>query len=217
MDVVSNYAASGPRNPSNEGLRPTFHLLQVSPALSYGSAEDMQLGLQLFSSVTPHGNARVDGGRLEFLILPIRPHDEGDGLFAGTLIEFGKLPTTLSRNKLDAELKGILGYRSGNWMFAANPEIGFKVSGNGSSQPDLSIRAKAAYRVDPKYSVGVEHYGDLGQLRHIGALNRQSQQTFAVVDFNAKDMDFNIGLGRGWNDFSERWVLKTVVSFPFGK
>ena len=66
------------------------------------------------------------------------------------------------------------------------------------------------------YSIGVEHYSELGQIRHIGPLNQQSQQTFAVVDFKRKGKDFNFGIGRGWNDFSERWVIKGIVSFPFG-
>ena len=216
--VVSNYTASGPRNPSAEGLRPSLHLLQVSPALSYGATRNFQLGLQLFSSVTSHGEARVDGARLELLTLAIRPDDDDDdGPFLGSLIDIGKLPATLSRNSLDAEIKAILGYRLGRWTLATNPEIGFKVSGRGPSQPDLAFKAKAAYRIDQNYSIGIEHYGELGQLRHIGPLNQNSQQTFAVVDFKTREFDFNIGIGRGWNDFSERWVLKTVVSFPLGK
>lgn len=216
--VVSNYTASAARFPSDEGLRPSLHVLQISPALSYGVTKDFQLGLQLFSSVTPHGDTRVDGARLELLTLPIRPDDEDDdGLFLGSLIDVGKLPATLSRNNLDAEIKAILGYRLGRWTFATNPEIGFKVSGRGSSQPELAFKLKAAYRIEPKYSIGIEHYGELGQIRHIGPLNQKSQQTFAVVDLRVKDYDINIGIGRGWNDFSERWVLKTVVSFPLGK
>jgi hypothetical protein len=216
-DIISNYATSGPRKPSEEGLRPTFHLLQVSPDFSYGVTKNTQVDLQLFSSVGLHGDSRIDGGRIELLTVPIRPDDEGDdGLFLGGLFEVGHLPPTLSRNNLDAEVKGILGYRTDRWTFATNPEIGFKVSGNGSSQPDFSIKFKVAYRVDPSYSVGIEQYSELGQLRHFGPLNQLSQQPFAVVDFKSKGYDFNVGLGRGWNDFSERWVLKAIVSFPFG-
>jgi len=218
VDVISSYTASGPRKPSGEGLRPAFHLLQLSPDFSYGVTQNSQVDLQLFSSAGLGGEARVDGGRVEYLTVPIRPEDEDhDGLFLGGLFEVGHLPATLSKNNLDAEIKLLLGYRIGPWTFATNPEIGFKVSGNGSSQPELSVKLKAAYRVDQRYSIGIEHYGDLGPLRHVGPLNRQSQQTFAVVDFKAKEMDFNIGIGRGWNDFSERWVVKTFVSFPLGK
>jgi hypothetical protein len=191
----------------------------VSPDFSYGIGKNTQVDLQLFSSVGLHGEARVDGGRVEVLTIPIRPADDDDvGPFLGALFEIGHLPATLSTNNLDAEIKLLLGYRTGRWVFAANPEIGFKVSGSGSgAQPDLSNKIKIAYRAGETYSIGIEHYSELGQLRHIGPLNQQSQQTFAVVDFKRKGKDFNLGIGRGWNDFSERWVIKGIVSFPFGE
>ena len=217
VDVISNYTASGLRKPSTGGLSSSFHLLQLNPDISYGITSNSQIGLQLFSSISLGGNVRVDGSRIEFLTVPFRPADEdGDGLFLGALFEMGHLPRTLSRNNLDAEIFLILGYRIGRWTFATNPEINFKVSGNGSSGTGLAAKFKAAYRTDNGYSIGMEHYGDLGQFHHIGPLNRQSQQTFAVVDFKAKEMGVNLGVGRGWNDYSERWVFKAVVSFPFG-
>jgi len=218
FDAISNYTASGPRQPSEDGLRPSFHVLQLSPSLSYGITANTQVGLQLFSSLGPDGGARVDGARVELLSIPIRPDDEDDdGLFLGYLVEAGHLPATLSSNRLDAEIKMIVGYRMGRWTFASNPEIGVKVAGDGDAQPEFAVKFKVAYRVDPGYSIGVEHYGDLGRYHHLGPLNQQSQQSFAVVDFRAAGFDLNLGIGRGWNDFSERWVLKGVLSFPIGQ
>jgi len=217
LDVIANYTASGPRWPSDEGLRPSAHLLQISPDLSYGITSNTQIGLQLFASISSGGDGRIDGGRIELLSMLLRPDDDDDdGLFLGGLFEAGHLPSTLSSNDLDAEMKMILGYRTGRWLFATNPEVGFKLSGKGSSSPDFAIKFKAAYRMAQGYSLGLEHYGDLGQSHNFGTLNQQSQQTFAVVDFKARGMEFNIGIGRGWNDESERWVLKSVLSFPFG-
>ena len=217
VDVITNYTASGPRVPNTEGLRPTVHLLQISPDFSYGLTSSSQVGLQLFSSLSPHGDSSVNGGRIEYLTVPIRPDDDDDGPFLGGLFEVGHLPPTLSKNDLDGEIKVLMGYRGGRWILAANPEIGFKVTGSGSSKPDLGIKFKAAYRVEDSYSVGIEHYGDMGRIGHIGPLDQQSQQTFAVVDFKARGLDFNVGIGRGWTDFSERWVVKAIVSFPFGE
>ena len=218
FDVISNYTVAGPRKPPDEELRSGVHLLQVSPAISYGLTAHTQIGVQLFSSVGLHGDARVDGGRFEVLSVPIRPDDDDDdGFFLGGLLELGHLPRTLSENNIDAELKMIIGYRIGRWTFASNPEIDFKVAGNGFTQPELAAKFKLAYRLDQRYSVGLEHYGDIGRLHHIGPLSEQSQQTFAVLDYKGKEMELNLGIGRGWNDFSERWVLKTAVSFPFGK
>lgn len=218
FDMISNYAISGPRVPSDEGLRPTRHLLQLSPNISYGVTKNTQVGLQLFSSVGLDGQARIDGGRVELLTIPIRPPDnDDDGYWLGALFEVGHLPATLSTNHLDSEIKILFGARKGRWTIGASPEFGFKVSGSGSgSQPEIEMKLKIAYRLDSGYSIGIEQYSDLGTTRKIGPLNQQSQQTFAVVDFKRKDWDFNIGVGRGWNDFSEKWVVKTIIGFSFG-
>jgi hypothetical protein len=216
-EVITNYALSRPRRRSDEELKPTFHLLQVSPDFSWGLSKNMQLEVQLFSSLNPEGHGTLDGGRVELIAIPIRPDDEDDdGFFAGGLVEVGRLPRTISNNRLDGEVKFLLGYRSGKWLLATNPEIGFKVSGDGPSAPDLSTKIKLAYKAAPSYSIGLEYYGDLGELRHIGPLSQESQMLFAVVDFKHKGWTFNVGVGRGLNEFSEPWVLKAVFGLPFG-
>ena len=215
-ELITTYAIAGPRTPSSEGLRSTRHLLRLSPDFSYGLTNHTEVGLQLFSSVGLHGETRVDGGRIEMLTVPIRPADNrDDGYWLGTLIELGHLPTTLSTNHLDAELKVLLGVRRGRWMVAASPEFGFKVSGEGSgSQPDVEMKVKVSYRLDSNYAIGIEQYSDLGTIRRIGPLSQQSQQTFAVADFKRRAWDFNVGIGRGWNDVSEKWVVKAIIGFP---
>jgi len=202
---------------SGEGLRPSYHLLQVSQNVSYGLTRNKQAAIQLFSSIGADGQARVDGMRAELLAMLIKPEDEeGDGYWAGGIFKFGKLPATLSNNNLDAEIMLPFGFRKGRWTIGGLPAIGVKVAGNGSGQPDINMRLKLAYRIEPEYSVGIEQYSDLGNTHKIGPLNQQSQQTFAVVDIKRKDWDVNIGVGRGWNDFSERWVVKAIIGFPLG-
>jgi len=214
LEVISNYAIAGPRVQSDEGLRPSRHLMQLSPDISYGLNKNTQVDLQLFSSVGLDGQTRMDGGRVEILTIPIRPPDnDDDGYWLGALFEVGHLPATLSTNHLDSEIKILFGVRNGRWTIGASPEFGFKVSGTGSgSQPDIEMKLKIAYRLDSGSSIGIEQYSDLGTTRKIGSLNQQSQQTFAVVDFKRKGWDFNIGVGRGWNDFSEKWVVKTIIA-----
>ena len=217
IDVLSSYVLAGAAKPSSEALQPAFHLLQVSPDISYGIKENTQIDLQLFSSMGLNGESRVDGARMELLDIPVHPETEGDeGLFLGELLEVGHLPPTYSNNNLDAEIKAVLGYRSGRLTFATNPEIGFKISGSGSSQPDISIKLKVAYQIDEKISCGMEHYGDLGQVNYPSP-NRQLQQTFAVVDVKNDELSFNAGVGRGWNDYSNQWTIKANFSFPFWK
>lgn len=215
VDAASNYTVSGARTPP-AGLRSSRHSLQFNPDFSYGLTKSSQVDLQVFSSTGLDRATKLDGARLEYMTVPIRPADDGDGLILGGLFEIGRLPRTISQNNLDGEVFLILGYQAGRWTFAANPEIDFKVSGNGSSHPGLATKFKASYRTDHGYRVGIEHYGDLGQLHQIGPLSKQSQQTFAVMDFKAKEASVNLGIGRGWTDVAERWVIKAVVSVPFG-
>ena len=216
VDAVSNYTLSGTRTPL-EGLRSSLHVLQFNPDFSYGLTKSSQIDLQVFSSTGLNRATKLDGARLEYMTVPVRPADDADGLILGTLFEIGRLPKTISQNNLDGEAFLIVAYQTGRWTFAANPEIDFKVSGNGSSHPGLASKFKASYRTDYGYSLGVEHYGDLGQLHQVGPLNKQSQQTFAVIDFKAKEASINLGVGRGWTDVAERWVAKAVLSFSFGK
>jgi len=216
-EVIASYALSRPRTRSDEELQPTFHVLQVSPEFSWGLAKNVQFNVQLFSSLNHEGHGTLDGGQLELLAIPIRPDDEDDdGFFAGGMVEIGRLPRTISTNKLDGEVTFLLGYRSGKWTVATNLEADFKVSGNGSSAPDLSAKIKLGYKTTASYSIGFEYYGDLGELRDIGPLSQESQHLFAVVDFKHKGWSFNVGVGRGLNAFSEPWVLKAVFELPFG-
>ena len=215
LDTVVNYALSKPAKSEGAGLRSSAHLLQISPELGYGITKNTQVSLQIFSSIDANRQLRVDGARAGLTTMFIRPDDEDDdGLFFGTLMEAGRLPATLSVNRIDGEIKFLMGYRSGRWVFAVNPEIGYKIAGSGPSEPELSIKAKIAYRSSEGYRVGIEHFGDLGQLGHSGPLNQQSQQTFAVIDFKSQHVDVGIGVGRGWNANSQRWLLKTTISFP---
>jgi hypothetical protein len=218
VEVTSNYTISGPRLQSDEGLRPGRHLLQLSPEISYGLTDKTQIGAQLFSSMGPNGGTRTDGGRFELLGVPIRPEDnDDDGYWLGALFEIGHLPSTLSANRTDAEMKILFGLREGRWLIGASPELGSKVPATGPvSQTELEMKLKIAYRLGSGASIGIEQYNDLGTTREIGRLSQRSQQTFCVLDFQRKDWNFNVGLGRGWNDYSDRWVVKAIVEFPFG-
>jgi hypothetical protein len=219
VEVTSNYTISGSPPQSNEGLRPSRHLLQLSPEISYGLTEKMQVGAQIFSSMGLNGGTRTDGGRFELLGVPIRPEDnDDDGYWLGGLFEIGHLPSTLSANRTDAEIKILFGLREGRWLIGASPELGSKVSSTSpASQTELEMKLKIAYRLDAGASIGIEQYNDLGTTREIGRLNQRGQQTFCVLDFQRKNWNFNVGLGRGWNDYSDKWVVKAIIEFPFGK
>ncbi|HYH43515.1 MAG TPA: hypothetical protein VD867_16190, partial [Burkholderiales bacterium] len=211
------YAPSGARIPQ-EGVRSGYHVLQLSPTFTWGLTRNTDIELQLYSSAGPRGEYRMGGAKVEVGWIPVRPAGELDGgYWLGAAVEVARLPRTASSNDLDSEVKAIVGLRRNGWTFAANPALQKKLAGpGGGGRPTLSLKATVAYQVNDTVGVGIEHYAQLGELGHLGPLNERAQHTFAVVDVRAKKWQVNFGVGRGLNDYSERWILKAVVGLPFG-
>ena len=53
-------------------------------------------------------------------------------------------------------------------------------------------------------SVGLEYYG-----------GDQSRVLYLAWDGRIGKSDFNLGIGRGFTDESDRWVLKMIFEFAF--
>ena len=136
--------------------------------------------------------------------------------FVGVNLEVGQVQRRLNENPWNSELKGIFGYQTERCTFAVNTNVGFKVSGPVASRPALALASRVAYKTDQGYQLGVESYNELGELRHPGQLNQQSQTLYGVVDANIRGWDINFGVGRGFTSASDRWLMKAVVSVPFG-
>jgi hypothetical protein len=210
------YAPSGPRVP-DDGVRPGYHVLQLSPTFTWGLTRNTDVELQLFASAGPRGEYRMGGAKVELAWIPVRPRDDDDdGYWLGGATEIGRMPRTASSNDLDAEVKAIVGMRRAGWTIAVNPGVQVKLAGAGGGRPELSLKAAVAYRITHAVSMGLEHHAQLGAPRHLGPLNEHAQHTFAVLDVQAKKWQLNFGLGHGLNDVSERWVLKAVIGLPFG-
>jgi hypothetical protein len=209
------YAPSGARIP-DDSVRSGYHVLQLSPTFTWGLARDLDVELQLFTSAGPRGEYRMGGAKVELAWIPVRPRDDDDGYWLGAAVEFGRMPRTASSNDLDGEIKALVGMRRAGWTFAVNPALQVKLAGAGGGRPELSVKAAVMYRVTDVVSVGIEHYAQLGELGHLGPLSEHAQHTFAVIDVQAKKWQVNVGIGRGLNDVSERWILKAVIGLPFG-
>lgn len=214
VEVQGLFVPTGRPRLSDERLAPSSHLLRLSPEISYGLTSNLQAGMQFFGSVDGSGRTKVDGGRLELTYIGRKP--DKDGYFWGVLVEAGKLPKTLSTASLNAEIKGIFGYRGDRWLFVANPTLDKKIKGEGNDEPaEVGLNLKAAYRVAPTLNFGIEHYAELGSVKRIEHLSEQSQQTFLVADLRWRKWEFNGGIGHGWNDASDKWTFKLIIGIPF--
>jgi hypothetical protein len=63
LDVFTTYVLCGPREQGDDGFKPDDHVLRVSPEISYGLTDQLEAGVQLYTSLAPGGSAYVDGLR----------------------------------------------------------------------------------------------------------------------------------------------------------
>lgn len=215
LDIHHNYVFSGGSVPDYPGAQAARHVLRVTPEFSYGLTPNLELGAYILASRDANGSSTVDGKklRLKYIAakLPNQPY------FIGANLEIGRVDRRLNQDPWNGELKGIFGYRTGRWTTALNTNVGFKVSGPVASPPTLDIASKIAYKTNQDYQIGIESYNELGELRRLGNLNQQSQTLYAVIDTTLHGWDINFGVGRGLTPASDRWLMKAVLSVPFGQ
>ena len=174
--------------------------LQIMPEYSYGVRRNWELSFQLPLAID-EGTGRLDGYRAELQY--VAPHDEDEGFYWGFNAELARNERSGEEPFWSAELIPILGYRTGRWHFVANPGADKQLSGS-SRVAKFQPAAKVAYQALGWNSFGLEYYG-----------GDQSRVLYIAWDSKIGKSDFNVGIGRGFTDASDRWVLKMIVEFAF--
>lgn len=212
LDVHNNFALSAVNVPSYPGEVPPYHLYRLTPEFYYGLSSSLELGLYILSTRQPDENLHSDGMKVR--IKYIAPHDAEKGFYWGLNLEIGKSDLRVSERPWNAELKGILGYRTGNWHFALNPNLDSSLSSQGGPVM-ASLDGKLAYSITEKTQIGVESYNELGPLSGLQSLQRNSKSLYLALDHDFGDFDLNAGIGRGLTDDADRWVAKFILGKRF--
>ncbi|MGO9486315.1 MAG: hypothetical protein ACLPX9_17350 [Rhodomicrobium sp.] len=187
---------------------------RVTPEFSYGLTKDLELGFYLDTQQDGAGTDYFVGTKYRVKWLPIHPDDNG-GLFAGANIEFSVVGERFSQSPEGLELRLIDGYRSKDWLIAVNPIFDWGLSGEAaSSDPEFTAAIKITRKVAEGISAGIEYYGDLGQLGHIPAWDKQDQRIYAVTDVNLPPFVFNLGVGVGLSRTADALTIKTIWEVP---
>ncbi|MFZ6747403.1 hypothetical protein [Undibacterium sp. Ren11W] len=213
LDIHTNFVMSGNRTPDYPGAQAPGRVFRITPEFSYGLTPNWELGAYILMSHAASENSTVDGEKIRLKFLATKASDQG--FFWGANLEIGRVAYRIDENPWNAELKGMFGYRGDRWTVATNPNIGWKISGPVESPSSFHLDSKIAYKTDHDLEVGLESYNEFGPIHHMGHLDQQSQTVFAVVDFNVRGWDLNLGIGRGLTSASDRWVAKAIINVPF--
>jgi hypothetical protein len=216
LELHVNATPKGRSTPEFPGEVTTNHGLRVTPEFSYGLTKDLEAGFYLPYARDAQGTTHFGGPKLRLKWLPLQPGDDGTGVFLGANLEYSQIAPALEQSRHFIELRPILGYRGKDWLLAANPVLGWALDGpDHDGKPDFSPSAKVARNVAPGVALGVEYYAELGKLNNMLPHLEQSHTLYFALDYDRKPWVFNVGVGRGLNDATDRWTLKTIIEIPF--
>ena len=212
LDIHSNYVLGGDAGIEYRGEQPSLHRYRLTPEWSLGLGRSFELGAYLPLATIDHRGLFFDG--LKFRLKWLAPKPKGENWFWGANFEIGREDHRLDENPWNAELKGIVGVRSGRWTAAANTNLDFKVSGPARAPATLELATKLSYAISSKTSFGIENYNGAGQVRRLGRFGSSEQSTYVTADTALGKWALNLGVGHGYGSNRDKWIAKAIVSVP---
>lgn len=215
LELHANYAfrarttAPGPREvPPDRVLRTT-----LEPSL--GVLEWLELGAYLQGFLPPSGGAEWGGWKLRTKF--ILPASYGLPVRLGLNVEVGKVPSTVAPDPWGMEIRPILAWEPGRWLFAVNPNLDVPLSGPSGGTPELEPKLKVAWDTRLGFLVGAEWYAGLGPVNHLAAPRDQSHMVFGVVDLANRpgepegSWELQVALGGGVTDAASLGLAAKVI------
>ena len=93
-----------------------------------------------------------------------------------------------------------------------NANMTFGIDGAGSAfEPSIRV----VKRLSDKWTVGIEHFSNLGPLGHILPWNQQMQTLYAVADTRLMGLEMSFGIGYGLTNASRGLAVKTSIGKDF--
>lgn len=208
LEMHTNLVIDGRSQPDYPGEMAPHHVLNLTPEFSYGVTEQLEAGLYVpFSYDAKTGDFRSNDAKLRAKWLQ---KSDASQQYYGINLELARNPPHISPDPWASEVRPIYGLRAGAWHFAINPILDITVSGK-SHTPEFEPALKLSRQVADGVELGVEHYTDLGPINDLLPAPEQTHETYLVTDFRAYGYDFNLGIGYGWRNSDERWVIKLIV------
>lgn len=207
-----NYTIKGQQTPDYPGQMTSHHVMQITPEFSYGITKNLEAGLYVPFAFTPGGNSYLNGLRLRLKY--IAPRQEDEHLFYGMNVEVGRNSVRTSDSISGMELRPIIGYRNKQWLASFNPILNMGLAANVSHQPQFEPALKLTHSLDDGVRGGLEYYGAYGSPSHLLPGNQRSHSVYAVADVEKSGFDVNFGLGRGFVNAGDTWVMKAIIALP---
>lgn len=213
LEMHVNYVPQGRKEATFPGEMKSEHRLQLTPEFSYGLTKTLEAGLYLPFALSDDG--QFFGNGIRFRLKYIAPRADGEHLFWGLNGELGHSAKRISEAANGLEIRPIIGYLDEQWLLSFNPIFNMDLSDKVSRQPRFEPALKITHAVVPGWRAGLEYYGEYGPLTHMLPRDERSHSLYGVVDVALGDFDMNFGVGRGYTNAEDRWVVKAIFAIPF--
>jgi hypothetical protein len=214
FELHSNFTFSGEKN-IVEGVRPSFHSLHETLEITHGCSENFEIGFYLFTNYTPSYGYRVVGAHIRPRIrIPEKwKWPVGVSLSA----EIGLQSANYSSDTRSLEIRPIIDKKFNNFYLSINPVLDIGLDGISKDHtPSFAPNIKISYTFK-KVGLGLEYYGDIGQLDQIPRFNDQNHALFFTADLNIDPKwEINFGPGTGLTKVTDPLVFKLLVGRRIG-
>lgn len=209
FELHSNFTFDGEKN-IVDGVRPGYQSLHETLEITHGITGNFEIGFYLFSNYTSPYGYKVIGTHIRPRISVPEKWKWPVGVSLST--EFGYQQPEYSPDTWSIEIRPIIDKQFKKFYIAFNPVFDVGLKGISKDHtPAFEPNVKTSYTFN-KVALGLEYYGDMGQLNRIPGLSEQTHTLFVVADLyiNPK-WEVNIGPGFGLTKTTDGFIFKLLV------
>lgn len=207
-----NYTIKGLTEPAYPGALIDNHALNGTPEFAYGVTPWLELGLYIPFAVNEQGQFLSNNFKLRTLFAT--PDAAKKDFFYGLNFEFDFPSWPFVPAHYAMEVRPIIGWRNAQWEFIINPIIDFAWGGQ-LGGVEFAPAARFMRNLGEDRFIGLEYYTGLGTPGNWESFQQQGHELFAVTDFKVGEVDVDFGVGYGLTSGSDRWIVKTILSYAF--
>jgi len=214
VELHSNYTVNGQRETVN-GVLPDYHAFHETLEITQGITPWFETGFYVFTSIQPEGGWEWVGDHIRPRVRVPEDWHWPVGLSLST--EVGYQQPQFSEDTWTWEIRLIMDKQWGPWYFSVNTAFEKAIQGaNSANGWDFALSVKISYDLTKLIAIGVEYYGDLGEIGQFPPGNQQQQQLFPTIDLNfSPDWEFNFGVGFGLTSKTDGLIVKLILGRRF--
>jgi hypothetical protein len=213
FELHSNYTFKGIKSLSDPK---SAHYLNESLEITHGFGENFEMGVYIFTTLTPNGKYEYLGSHIRPRITV--PESWKWKVGASISTEFGFFRPNVNESfNWEGEIRPVIDKTISNWYFSLNPNMDFMLTG-----PDKHFgfgpQLKTVYTIQQKVGVGFEYYTAIGTFRRINSFNEEEHLLGPMVDlYLSQKWEFNGGFLFGLTPNSNQQILKVLIGRRVGK